>query len=212
MTIDAYLAELRRRLPSTRRERFLREAEEHLREDARERMRTGTNPLSAEADAVAAFGPLEEVADRLSREAAPVAVRRATVVAVIGFGTLIVPLYGIPENRLPPAPWDDRPTLLDVLVTTTEAAWLGAVVIALVALVASSSGRARLATACLVAAGAVGVASVTAAIVTTIAWRTEAPATPVWSILALLVPATAATLGIALVAVAWAYEKLPLLD
>jgi hypothetical protein len=213
MTIDAYLTQLRHRLPSTRRERFLREAAEHLRDDARERMRVeGVDRIAAEAAAVAAFGPLDDVAERLTREAAPHAVRRATVVAALGLTTLIVPLYGIPENRLPPAPWGDRPTLLDVLVTVSEAAWLVAVLVALLALFASSVRRARLATALLVAAGAVGTASLATAIAAAIAWRIEVPNTPVWSILLLLVPASAATLGIALAAVVWAHEKRPLLD
>jgi hypothetical protein len=211
--IEAYLAELRRRLPSMRRGRFLREAEEHLRDDARERMRAcETDPVAAEAAAIEAFGPVETVAERLAREAAPYAVRRAAFVAVAGLALLIVPVYGIPENRLPPAPWSDRPAVLDVLVSVTEAAWIGAVALALLALAASWARRARLATALLVAAGAAGASSIAAAFATTVAWRIEVPATPVWSVLGLLVPATAVSLGSALAAVAWARAKRPLLD
>jgi hypothetical protein len=102
--------------------------------------------------------------------------------------------------------------VLDVLVGVTEAAWLGAVVVALLALVASAAGRARLATTLLLGAGTVGAASLAAAIATTVAWRIEAPATPVWSILALLTLTAAATFGVAVAAVAWAREKRPLLD
>jgi HAAS len=213
MTIDAYLAELRRRLPSTRRKRLLREAEDHLRDLARERIRTeGVDPAAAEAAAVEAFGRVDDVADRFAREAAPVAVRRAAVVATVGLAGLIVPLYGVPENLLPPAPWIDRPAVLDVLVGVTEAAWLGAAVVALLALTASAAGRARLATTLLLGAGTVGAASLAAAIATTVAWRIEAPATPIWSILALLAPTAAATFGVAVAAVAWARAKRPLLD
>jgi hypothetical protein len=213
VTIDAYLAELRRLLPSTKRGRFLREAEEHLRDDARERAQAGeADPVAAEAAAVETFGPVDTVAERLAREAAPYAVRRASFVATAGLAMLIVPVYGIPENRLPPAPWSDRPAVLDVLVGVTEAAWIGAVGLALLALAASWARRARLATALLVAAGTAGAASIALALATTVAWRMEVPATPVWSILALLVPATAASLGTALAAVAWARAKRPLLD
>jgi hypothetical protein len=213
MTIDAYLAELRRRLPSTRRKRFLREAEDHLRDLARERIRTeGVDPATAEAAAVEAFGTVDDVADRFAREAAPVAVRRAAVVALVGLTALLAPLYGIPENLLPPAPWADRPTSLDILVTATESLWGVAVVVALLALVASLTGRARLAATLLVAAGAAGIASLAVAIVTTVAWRAEVDATPVLAIVGLLAPAAAATLGVALAAVMWAHAKRPLLD
>ncbi len=70
MTIDAYLAELERALPRTRRDRALREAREHLRDAAARHRAAGASDFEAETAATRDFGPVDEVARRLSAELA----------------------------------------------------------------------------------------------------------------------------------------------
>ncbi len=70
MTIDAYLAELENALPRTRRDRALREAREHLRDAAARHRAAGVSDFEAEVAATRDFGPVDEVARRLSAELA----------------------------------------------------------------------------------------------------------------------------------------------
>ena len=105
MTIDAYLAELERRLPRIARRRALVEAQEHLRDSAARHHALGLDPAhAAEAAAVADFGPWSSSraarggAARSGRHAS----RRSSRSARLPL--FVFPLYVVPENTLPPAP------------------------------------------------------------------------------------------------------------
>lgn len=202
MTIPAYLAELRAHLPSTRRSRLLREVEAHLRDATAAHVRAGLDREAAEARAVAQFGPAAVVAARMRRETAPVAVRRAAAVALVALASLFLPLYAVPENLLPPAPWQERPSYLGVLLTLALVFWLGALVVAAVAVCV----RPRLAAAAIVVAALLGACSGALALAAAAAWHVEAPETP-WSVLLIAAPLTTiAVLGV-FAAGAWARER-----
>jgi hypothetical protein len=198
MNVQAYLAELRRRLPSTGSRRFLVEVEAHLREATHAGVREGLDPLDAEARAVEAFGPADVVAERMSRQTAPTAVRRAAGLALVALGTLVLPLYVVPENLLPPAPWAERPSYLSVLLATALVTWVFAGVHAAFALVAPRHGVCALLVAAVLAVVA-GSTSVAAGI----AWHFEAPATP-WSVTAVAVPLALGSLATLVAAALWA--------
>jgi hypothetical protein len=189
MSIAEYLAELRRLLPSTRRERFLREAEAHLLEAAEAHVRGGLGRGEAEARAVESFGPATVVAERVRRETAPVVVRRASGVALVALSSLFLPLYAVPENLLPPAPWAERPPYLGALLGIALGCWLGALALAAVASIAPAGIGAR----ALTASAVLGVGCGISALSSAIAWHIEAPATP-WSIVAIAAPITAVAL------------------
>ena len=70
LTIDAYLAELERALPRSGRDRALREVREHLRDAAARHRANGATDVAAETAATTDFGPVDEVARRLSAELA----------------------------------------------------------------------------------------------------------------------------------------------
>jgi hypothetical protein len=92
--VDTYLDEPRRALPRllVARGRIVAEAEDHLREAARER---------GEEEAVAAFGPVET----LARGAHALAGARLAVLALVALLSFPILTYPITENTLPPAPW-----------------------------------------------------------------------------------------------------------
>lgn len=202
MSIDDYLEELRRLLPLTRRERFLREAEMHLREASEARLRDGLGRVEAEALAVEAFGPVAVVAERMRRETAPVVVRRASGVAFVGLSALFLPLYVVPENLLPPAPWAERPEYLGVLLGVALGCWLGALGLAAAASVAPAGIGAQ----ALVASAVLGLGCGVSALAAAVAWHVEAPSTP-WSIVAIAVPITIVALGGVVGAASWARER-----
>jgi hypothetical protein len=202
VSVDDYLRELRRLLPSTRRERFLRESEAHLRETVDRLTRDGVARREAEARAVEAFGPAAEVAARMRRETAPIAVRRAGGVAVVALASLVAPLYAVPENLLPPAPWPERPAYLGTLLTVALACWLGALVAAASGWALPPRGGARaLGLACLL-----GLASGAASVAAAMAWHVEAPATP-WHVTMLVVLSTLLALAAVSAAAAWAHTR-----
>jgi hypothetical protein len=101
--IDDYLAALRRAL--RRRllieRRLLSETEAHLRESAAR--------LGSEREAIERFGDPEGLARRVARERAP---RRAAVLFLATLPFFVLPLYAIPENTLPAAPWASTPGYL----------------------------------------------------------------------------------------------------
>jgi hypothetical protein len=171
--VDAYLEELRGALPRrlASRRRILAEAEDHLREAARER---------GEAEAVAAFGPVETVAGG-ARALAAARLAALALVVLLAFPILT---YPVTENSLPPAPWpaDEMPGHL---------AWKQDAVIALflvglgagAAACAAAAGRRR---AVLPAAG-VGLAALAAqgllGAVLSVQWADAVPGTPAWLLL-----------------------------
>jgi len=202
MTVEAYLEELRAALPSTRRKRFLAEAEAHLRDAVAARIASGADPLTAVAGAVEEFGPPAVVAARMRAATAPIEIRRAGVVALVALGSLVAPLYVVPENLLPPAPWQERPAYLSVLLVAALGSWLLALLLVAVALVT----RPLIASAALVGAVTVAALCGLCALAAAVTWHVEAPETP-WSIVAIAVPLTAAVIGGAAVAAAWARDR-----
>ena len=126
MTIDAYLGELERRLPRISRRRILAEAQEHLRDSAATHGAAGLSLHAAEAAAVDDFGPVEIVARRLSAEGAIRETRIATLVALSAVAFFVFPLYVVPENSLPPAPWVEKPRDIFVLQLASVVIWLAA--------------------------------------------------------------------------------------
>ena len=192
MTIGAYLAELRAQLPSTRKSSLLREVEAHLRDATAAHVRAGLDRNAAEERAVAEFGPATVVAARMRRETAPIAVRRAAAVALVALASLVLPLYAVPENLLPPAPWPERPSYLGVLLTLALVSWLGALALAAVAVCV----RPRLAATAILLAALLGACSGALALAAAAAWHVEAPETP-WSVLLITAPITTmAILGV----------------
>lgn len=199
MTIAAYLAELRALLPSTRKSRLLREVEAHLRDASAAHARAGLDVEAAEARAVAEFGPAVVVAARMRQETAPVAVRRAAAAALAALVSLFLPLYAVPENLLPPAPWQERPSYLGVLLTLTLVCWLGALTLAAGAVCV----RPRLAATAIVLAALLGACSGALGLVAATAWHVEAPDTP-WYVLLIAAPLTTIAILAVFAAGAWA--------
>jgi hypothetical protein len=147
--VNAYLEELRGRLPATPpRRRFLQEARDHIEDGGLE-----------------AFGPVDVVAARMRRELACQTDRLATRGVLVLVALYVLPFYVIPENTLPPAPWDTMPAHLAWKVTAAEAAFAAAAAIALLAVAAARALR-RIAL-----FGAVGALAVSAFIAAPLAWE-----------------------------------------
>lgn len=120
---ERYVRELEGRLPFALglRARVLSEIREHLREGGDE--------------ALARFGPVEELADELSRELRVRAAARASWLIPALVVVFVFPFYVVPENTLPPAPWDVKPEYLAWKQHTAAGAWLVALAFGLAALV-----------------------------------------------------------------------------
>jgi hypothetical protein len=112
--IDAYLAELRRALRPRflLQKRLLAEAEAHLRDSADALRRSGVASEEAEREAVARFGPAKSVAADAITAAWPRSLLPAALLLLGALVAQVLPLYAIPENTLPPAPWVERPDYL----------------------------------------------------------------------------------------------------
>jgi hypothetical protein len=131
---DRYLDELeqalrRRRVPARRRRRFLAEAADHI---------------ACDPDAAATFGDPELLAQQVAAVEQP---RRIRLLSVILVGTIlgfVAPLYGIPENTLPPAPPDGLPEAVTRKLDWAIALYVAALALA-VAAFAVSWARPRLA-------------------------------------------------------------------
>jgi hypothetical protein len=131
---DRYLDELdqalrRHRVPARRRRRFLAETSDHL---------------QCDPEAVTAFGDPESLAQQVAAMEQP---RRVRVLSLFLVGTIVAfvaPLYGIPENTLPPAPPEGLPAAVEWKLDWAVALYLAALAFAAVA-VAFSWIRPRLA-------------------------------------------------------------------
>ena len=207
MRIDAYLAELARHLPRTHRQRFLAEAEEHLHDAANANRLRGLDADAAEHAAIQSFGDPDVVARRFVAVSALSSMRRASLVALAAVVALVLPLYGIPENTLPPARWEAKPTDIAVLQSVTIALWLTAVVLATLGLGLSLSRHARMAKGALVAATAAVAGLLAVGVALVARWLTEAPWTPLWPFLGLALPITVACLGVCLAASLQVYDR-----
>jgi hypothetical protein len=126
MTIDAYLVELERALPRTGRNRALREVREHLRDAASRHSTGGASDFEAESAATREFGPVDDVAVRLTAELAVRHTRIASALALgaTGAAALVVAavlFFDIEENSSAPTP-------VLIAVKTIEAGTSGMIV------------------------------------------------------------------------------------
>ena len=111
--IEQVLAELERELAAVGiggrlRRRILAESEDHLRSDS---------------EAVGRFGSPRRLAVEAARVAHPRMLLRSVLAYAAIVALFVLPLYGIPENTLPPAPWAERPDYLTWKLYASEAAW-----------------------------------------------------------------------------------------
>jgi hypothetical protein len=100
--VSELLAELERELTAVGvrgrlKRRILAEAEDHLRSD----------PAG-----VGRFGSPRRVAVEAARLAHPRMLVGSVLLYAVAVALFVLPLYGIPENTLPPAPWTERPDYL----------------------------------------------------------------------------------------------------
>jgi hypothetical protein len=184
VTIDAYLVALERALPRSARLRALAEVREHLRDTAERHREAGVAPFEAEAAATREFGPVSEVARRIGAELAVRETRIASVLALGAVAFFVFPLYVVPENTLPPAPWAEIPVDLVVLQRVAVAFWVFAgafaglsVVLAWTRWTPYASRLLALATISIASSLAVSVALV-------VRWFSYTPATPSWGLAA----------------------------
>jgi hypothetical protein len=119
---DRYVRELEARLPFALglRNRAVAEIREHLRDGGDE--------------ALARFGPVEGLAAELSSELRARAAARASWLVPPLIALFVFPLYVLPENTLPPAPWDRKPDYLAWKQDVALAAFLAALALGAVAL------------------------------------------------------------------------------
>jgi HAAS len=120
---DRYLQELERalrrhRVPARRRRRFLAEAADHI---------------ACKPDAVAEFGDPELLAQQVAAMEQPRRVRLLSAILVGAILAFVLPLYGIPENTLPPAPPQGLPASLEWKLDWAIALYLAALALAAVA-------------------------------------------------------------------------------
>jgi hypothetical protein len=131
--IDLYLTDLAAELAfhgvgRRRSGRILAEARDHLLELADE---------YGEEEAVERFGSARRLAIEAARAAQPVILFRSALVFGAALALFVLPLYGIPENTLPPAPWGERPAQLTWKLYVSLGAFVIAVPLALTAIVAA---------------------------------------------------------------------------
>lgn len=203
--IDAYLAELRRALRFRLllvRNRLLAEAESHLRESAEALRRAGWAPDDAEREAVARFGSPEKVASEAARAAGAVGFFPAALVLLVALGLSVLPLYAIPENTLPAAPWAERPGYLTWKLYASLGAYGAAVGALLFALAAAWRGWPRVALVALLTSAAALAVSMAVGAVLAVQWVGAVPDSG--TTLALVLPAIALTGIFAAAAVALA--------
>lgn len=201
MTIDAYVAELERLLPRIAHLRVLPEVREHLRDAAAQHRSAGTPPSEAEVAATERFGPVEDVARRLGSELAVRETRLAAALALGAVAFFVFPLYVVPENTLPPAPWDEKPRDIFVLQLVAIGFWILAGAIAAVAGVLAWTRWSQLAARAVLGATAAVTASTLVSAVLVERWFSLTPATPNW---ALAAPLAFACLVVCAGATTWA--------
>ena len=131
--IERYLTDLAAELAfhgvgRRRAARIRAEARDHLLELAAEH---------GEEEAVSRFGPARRLAIESARAVQPVVLFRSTLVFAAALALFVLPLYGIPENTLPPAPWDERPAHLTWKLYVSVGAFAIAMPLALIAVAAA---------------------------------------------------------------------------
>ncbi len=201
MTIDAYLAELERRLSWTGRRRALPEVKEHLRDAASRHCEAGASPFEAEEAATRDFGPPGEVARRVDGELAVRETRLASVLALVATLTFVFPLYVIPENTLPPASWAEVPADIHALQRVSIGLWLLAGGLAVVSVLLALTRRPQLAGPALVATAIAITVATAAGSAGALRWIQETPSNPNHFLSA---PFAALILGACVLAALWA--------
>jgi hypothetical protein len=199
--IERYLADLRAQLAfygvrGRRAARVVAESRDHLLDLAAE---------EGEAEAVARFGSPQQIAIDVSRAVQPVVLLRSALVFLGALGLFVLPLYGIPENTLPPAPWDERPGYLTWKLYASAGAFGVALVAAVIAVAAAWRGwRAG----ALLALGVAGCAFAVSAAIGTVGAAQWAEAVPgSGTTLALTLVATAGLSAVAGTALFYAFNR-----
>jgi hypothetical protein len=124
---DRYLDELehalrRRGVPARRRRRFLAEAADHI---------------ACDPDAAATFGDPELLAQQVAAMEQPSRIRLLSLILVGTTLAFVAPLYGIPENTLPPAPPQGLPEAVTWKLDWAIAFYVAALALAAVAFAVS---------------------------------------------------------------------------
>ena len=189
--IEHYLVDLSAQLAfygvrGRRAKRVVAESRDHLLELAAE---------EGEQGAVARFGPSQRIAVEVARAVQPVVLFRSALVFLGALVLFVLPLYAIPENTLPPAPWDERPGYLTWKLYVSDGAFGVAVLVALVAVAAAWRRRRRIAFVALNFAGASLAASAAIGAIGAVQWAQAVPGSG--TTLVLTVAATALLGGVA---------------
>jgi len=95
----------------------------------------------------------------------------------------VFPLYVVPENTLPPAPWAEKPRDVLILQIVAVVLWLAAGVFAAVSAALAWTRWCRLAAPVLISALAAIAGSAVASAVLVERWFEAAPAAPSWPLL-----------------------------
>jgi hypothetical protein len=170
---------------------------------------TGVEHDEAERRATEAFGPVDVVARAFREESARHATRRATALALGALLLLVLPLYGIPENTLPPATWATKPADIARAQQLATGLWLVSLAFAVAAVTAAVCEGARLARAGLAVAVAAGAASCLAAGYAAVRWLVEVPGSEASTLLG--GSGAVALLAFATAGLVWARSKRELL-
>jgi hypothetical protein len=145
--------------------------------------------------AVARFGPSQRIAVEVARAVQPVVLFRSALVFLGALALFVLPLYAIPENTLPPAPWDERPGYLTWKLYVSEGAFGVALLAALVAVAGAWRRQRRTAFVALSLAGASLAVSAAIGAIGAVQWAQAVPGSGTTLVLTLV--ATACLGGIA---------------
>ncbi len=180
--IERYLVDLRAQLafygvPRRRAARVVAESRDHLMELAAD---------EGEGEAVARFGPPQTIAVEVARAVQPVVLFRSSVIFLGALALFVLPLYAIPENTLPPAPWAERPDYLTWKLYVSLGAFGLAVPAALVAVAAAWRRRRRTALASLSIAGTALAVSAAIGAIGAVQWAQAVPGSTTTLVLTLV--------------------------
>jgi hypothetical protein len=189
--IERYLVDLSAQLafygvPRRRATRVVAESRDHLLELAAE---------EGEHRAVARFGPPQRIAVEVALAVQPVVLFKSSLVFLGALVLFVLPLYGIPENTLPAAPWDERPGYLTWKLYVSLGAFGVAFAAALIAVGAAWRRRRRTALAGLGLAGASLAVSASVGAIGAVQWAQAVPGSTTTLVLTLV--ATACLGGVA---------------
>lgn len=169
--IERYLLDLAAQLafygvPRRRAARVVTESRDHLLELAAD---------EGEHRAVARFGPPQRIAVEVARSMQPVVLFRSTLVFLGALALFMLPLYAIPENTLPPAPWDERPGYLTWKLYVSLTTFGVALTAALIAVAAAWRRRRFIALASLSLAGTSLAVSAAVGAIGAVQWAQAVP-------------------------------------